>query len=913
MLYLLLANGLSTLDSTAMRLFQTHVVLCVLVWTAQASDFKSSVGTHFTRTQTHAVKRHMELQSNTFAAISGNMALLQADQATNSSRSSARKVLKGRRPSPQTSSNTQPVEKPNVLHDHTDTIAPQQGSPSSHSRISNRTSSINILARFAGKNRVLVISAPHESDGYYRLMMSLLKPDVYCQMADRHMQQIIMFHGKEEMGGKVRRVSNDGSIVEEQLDPALVPRLMSFLKLEEGKFGMVLLRKTLQVEERYPYPVQLEAVYEIIDQTPMRRLEKVRQKGFVERCRATGMQGKVVQSIGTVLADPKSNVHRGSQDIEMVVGARPPPKPSQSSTTQSTTIPTTKITRRRITLQTSTIKPATTTVAATTQLATTTTTTTTSTTISTTTTASTILPTTLPSTTVNPTTLSTTVVHRHPHIPSYRHKARLSALEPVTRNHQREHTATNPSITSDLMIQHRDKHKDRTDKISPGARRQKPIKDKPSRGKYAGREQINEHVEEQEAGTPTASEPVENLLTTKTGKGPREKTEKKKKTERTEKPVKKNNTEKKVAKPSKDAKVNLHNRNVVQKASSLENKDAVGKPTEKPVDTKRALEIFLSYFEKRRRLLVITTPNENNKMYSQQRDEYLEQVCDMALRKISIITIFGPLANGTMKIDHYQMEQDRPVRSLPVSELINQELITAFRKELGMVYNDFFMVLTDFDMKVKQQYEVPIIMKAVFDYIDTFSSRLKEMELQRKLGIACKKEDKSRTLENFLSRFRWRRRLLVISTPDDEEWAYQQQLHALTSQACHLGLRHMSVLKLTGRAMEDMGGVLELYPINGSATVEREDLSASLVHDIRNYFQISADYFSMLLVGKDGNVKSWYPSPMWSMSIIYELIDSMQLRRQEMAIQLSLGMRCPEEEYGHHEEYHEGYHRGYGY
>lgn len=56
-----------------------------------------------------------------------------------------------------------------------------------------------------------------------------------------------------------------------------------------------------------------------------------------------------------------------------------------------------------------------------------------------------------------------------------------------------------------------------------------------------------------------------------------------------------------------------------------------------------------------RYLQVITTPNENNKMYSQQRDEYLEQVCDMALRKISIITIFGPLANGTMKIDHYQM------------------------------------------------------------------------------------------------------------------------------------------------------------------------------------------------------------------------------------------------------------------
>lgn len=593
MLYLLLANRLSTRDSTAMRLFQTHVVLCVLVWTAQASDFKSSVDIHLKRTQTHVEKKHMELQSNTFAAISGNRALLQADQGTNSSRSAARRVLKARRPSSHTSSITQPVEKPNVLHAHTDNNAPRQGSPNLQLRMSNRTSSVNILARFAGKNRLLVISAPHKSDGYYRLMMSLLKPEVYCQMAERHMQQIIMFHGKEEIGGKVRFVNNDGSIAEEQLDPALVPRLMSFLKLEEGKFGMALLRKTLQVEERYPYPVQLEAVYEIIDQTPMRRLEKVRQKGFVERCKASGMQGKVVQSVGTVWTDAKINVHRGSQNIEIVEGdsRRPPFKPTQSTTTQSTTIPTPKITRKRIIIRTSTIKPATTTVAATTQLSTTTTAAATTTTT---------LPTTLPLTTVCPTTLSTTELHRHPHTPSHRHKARLSTLEPVTHNHQREH----PSITSDIMIQRRDKHKDRTVKISPGSRRQKPIKDKLPRGKNIAREQINEHVEEQEELTPTVSEPVETLLATKTGKATREKGERKKKTDRTEKPVKKNNTEKKVAKPSMDAKVNLHNRNVAQKASSLEDKDDVGKPTQKPVDTKKALEAFLSYFEKRRRLLV---------------------------------------------------------------------------------------------------------------------------------------------------------------------------------------------------------------------------------------------------------------------------------------------------------------------
>lgn len=100
--------------------------------------------------------------------------------------------------------------------------------------------------------------------------------------------------------------------------------------------------------------------------------------------------------------------------------------------------------------------------------------------------------------------------------------------------------------------------------------------------------------------------------------------------------------------------------------------------------------------------------------------------------------------------------------------------------------------------------------------------------------------------------------------------------------------------------------------------MDREGLSGTLVKDMRNYFQISPEYFSMLLVGKDGNVKSWYPSPMWSMATIYELVDSMQLRRQEMAIQQSLGMRCPEFDYGYHQHgyehgYQDGYHQGYSY
>uniref|UniRef100_A0A8C5GY62 Coiled-coil domain-containing protein 80 n=1 Tax=Gouania willdenowi TaxID=441366 RepID=A0A8C5GY62_GOUWI len=608
---------------------------------------------------------------------------------------------------------------------------------------SSSTGSPNLLGSFAGKNRVLVISAPHDSDGYYRLMMSLLKPDVYCELAERHVQQIVMFHQEGEMGGRVRRVTPEGKVMEEPLDTALIPRLMSFLKLEKGKFGMVLLRKTLQVEERYPYPVRLEAMYEVIDRSPMRKLERLRQKGFVQKCKGAGVEGQVEE--GTPSGE--------SPEIML-----------------------------------------------------------------------------------------------------------CDCLQVVT----------------------------------------------------------NEYEERFEPSRPTLREPEEPETVTDIIPTKRVKVKQDKKKKKNEKGTKK--ADRRGGKLGKEGK-NGGKKNGKKASKSVEKEDQL-KPTKRPAPApKNSLASFLEYFENRRRLLLITSHSEENSMYIQQRDEYLESVCEMAIRKVSIITIFGSINNSTMKIDHYQIENDRPMKGLRQEDLMNQDLITELRKEFGMTLDEFYMVLTDTDMRVKQSYEVPIAMKAVFDYIDTFSSRIREMEQQKRDGVVCKKEDKPRSLENFLSRFRWRRRLFIISSPNDEEWAYQQQLYGLSSQACNLGLRHIAVLKLVGTDTTDMGGVLELYPINGTATVEREGLSAMLVKDMRNYFQISPEYFSMLLVGKDGNVKSWYPSPMWSMAIIYDLVDSMQLRRQEMAIQQSLGMRCPEDEYGgygYHQHgyehgYQDGYHQGYGY
>ncbi|XP_043105464.1 coiled-coil domain-containing protein 80 [Puntigrus tetrazona] len=759
-------------------------------------------------------------------------------------------------------------------------IQQDDGAPGARARVSRMPSSAgspNLLASFAGKNRLLVISAPHDSDGYYRLMMSLLKPDVYCELAERHVHQIVMFHQEGELGGKIRRITNEGKVMEEPLDTTIIPRLINFLKLEKGKFGMVLLKKTLQVEERYPYPVRLEAMYEVIDQSPIRKMEKVRQKGFVQKCKGAGVEGQVVEGVPST--DPPVD-----PSMERRKEVR---KPIRRPATTTTSAPIRPTTTTKATTTTTTTRPPTTT------RSTTTTTTTTR-----------------PTTTRTTTTLRTT---RAPTTPQWI-PAHKTTTEPYHYNRRDRHQTTSPTTlpiyTKSDTTKYKDNHTDKKEynhKHTSIPTQQKPPKVKPTKKKNGDKEISNVYEEKYDVGEPTDVYPEEKEEEIVRGKKVKGRADKKKKKD------KKDKTERK----GKDGKGGKKNGKKVLKKTE---KEEYQKPTKRPPPPpppKGTLATFLDYFESKRRLILITSPTEENTMYVQQRDEYLEHVCEMAIRKVSIITIFGTLTNSTMKIDHYQLENDKPMKGLKQEDLENQDLITELRKEYRMTYSDFYMVLTDLDMKAKQYYEVPIAMKAVFDYVDTFSSRIREMEQQKRDGVTCKKEDKPRSLENFLSRFRWRRRLFVISAPNDEEWAYQQQLYALNSQACNLGLRHVSVLKLVGTDLIDMGGVLELYPINGSATVEREGISATLVRDIRNYFQISPEYFSMLLVGKDGNVKSWYPSPMWSMAIIYDLIDSMQLRRQEMAIQQSLGMRCPEDEYGgygyHHEGYQDGYHQGYGY
>lgn len=147
------------------------------------------------------------------------------------------------------------------------------------------------------------------------------------------------------------------------------------------------------------------------------------------------------------------------------------------------------------------------------------------------------------------------------------------------------------------------------------------------------------------------------------------------------------------------------------------------------------------------------------------------------------------------------------------------------------------------------------------------------------------------------------------------------------------GIRHFALLKLTGTGQKATGSV-HLYPLNGESqsdthtshvsTIkgcrgrpptppppplsssnpagrsqsEAEPLSLGAVGDLREQLKISRDYFSMLVVGKDGDVKAWFPSPMWTLDNVYDLVDSLEPRLHEEKLQRRLGIHCPEERGG---------------
>ncbi|KAI3362388.1 hypothetical protein L3Q82_012690 [Scortum barcoo] len=309
---------------------------------------------------------------------------------------------------------------------------------------------------------------------------------------------------------------------------------------------------------------------------------------------------------------------------------------------------------------------------------------------------------------------------------------------------------------------------------------------------------------------------------------------------------------------------------------------------------KTALREFMDSLKGTRRLMLISTPSRDATLYVQQRDENEKRHCDLAIRKISVATIVGEGSDAALTLQHHRLESEHPL-SDQSEHFSDSGLISLLRAELGLSSPDLFsMTVTDYDMKPNRVFEAPPSTAALFEYIDNFPSRRSEKEKERRSPAVCSKDQREPEAENSLVRLMSKRRLLLISAPSADDYSFQQQLSALSGQDCHLGIRHFAMLKLTG-AEDKASGSIQLFPLNGRSQSEIEPLSHDAVNDLREQLKISKDYFSMLVVGKDGDVKAWFPSPMWSLDNIYDLVDSMELRLQEEKLQRSLGIHCPEE------------------
>ncbi|KAJ0057298.1 hypothetical protein NL108_002251, partial [Boleophthalmus pectinirostris] len=150
---------------------------------------------------------------------------------------------------------------------------------------------LDFLVDFAGKKRLWVITASSHNDNYLRMMEKQLEDmdqvGLNCHLAERD-TYIITIIQNAMMEGRIVKTTIEGQASVESLDPDTVSKLLHYLELTgHDEFIMLVIKKNLRTSERFPYPVRVEAIFEMIDQFPKRKLEKMTRQGPNMRCKLT--------------------------------------------------------------------------------------------------------------------------------------------------------------------------------------------------------------------------------------------------------------------------------------------------------------------------------------------------------------------------------------------------------------------------------------------------------------------------------------------------------------------------------------------------------------------------------------------------------------------------------------------------
>jgi len=115
------------------------------------------------------------------------------------------------------------------------------------------------------------------------------------------------------------------------------------------------------------------------------------------------------------------------------------------------------------------------------------------------------------------------------------------------------------------------------------------------------------------------------------------------------------------------------------------------------------------------------------------------------------------------------------------------------------------------------------------------------------------------------ARFRWQNRVLLVFSPTPALPAYQSLAYDLTRNQDGVRERDLVVFLLFG---------------DGESRLGEEVLSAERTENLRRRFDVKADEYKVVLVGKDGLVK--LSSDTVTLTDLFVVIDAMPMRRLEM-------------------------------
>lgn len=121
-----------------------------------------------------------------------------------------------------------------------------------------------------------------------------------------------------------------------------------------------------------------------------------------------------------------------------------------------------------------------------------------------------------------------------------------------------------------------------------------------------------------------------------------------------------------------------------------------------------------------------------------------------------------------------------------------------------------------------------------------------------------------------LDQFFEKQRLLIVSAPDPSNRYYKMQISMLQQSTCGLDLRHVTIIELVGQPPQEVGRIRE------------QQLSASIIEELRQFQRLTRSYFNMVLIDKQGIDRERYMEPV-TPEEIFTFIDDYLLSNQELA------------------------------